>query len=115
MKFNIYLSNIFIFDVMKSSNYIIFSLILITSILSCEKSERPDNCNCGTVIELTTGENGPNPFPTDCDGIYDNYDNYTISVRNNCTNNIKVFCNYNMWSGAVVGYEWCNYNSTEAW
>jgi len=109
----LYLSNIFIFDAVKLSDYLFFSLILITSVLSCERSEPPE-CNCGVVLETTTGTDGTNPFATNCDGVYNNFDNYTIRVRNNCTNNIKRFCNHNPWY-EMPGSEWCDYNSTEAW
>ena len=89
-------------------------LLLITVLIfSCQSRDLPD-CNCGIVIETTTGEDGTNPLPTNCDGVYDNYDNYTMRVRNNCSNNIKVFCNHNPWY-EMAGSEWCDYNSVDGW
>ena len=90
-------------------------VLLFILIFSCERRDFPE-CNCGVVLEMTTGINGTNPFPTDCDGIYDNFDNYNLRVRNNCTNNIKVFCNHNPWyHTANVGEEWCDSTSVDGW
>ena len=98
---------------MKLTNVLI--ILPFVFCLSCERSEPPE-CNCGIIEEHTTGVDGTNPFPTNCNGIYDNLDNYTMTIRNNCSNNLRVVCNHNpTYHWGPVGNEWCDYNSTDAW
>jgi len=63
--------------------------ISVTLILSCEK--KIENCNCGIISN---------------DGIDGNC--YWLEIRNNCTDNKKVFCfDQDIWMNNYVGDPFC--------
>ena len=122
----LYLYNVFIFDVMKSSNYIFFSFLLILLVLSCNRDrDFPENsdCHCGEIVETTTGDGGINPYPTTCGGTPSSgTDNGRALISNNCSGNIKVVCTGPVWftvSGGLLNYpigsQWCDPTGTSSW
>ena len=65
-------------------------------ILSCEKEQ--EDCNCGIITndEIIGGE-------------------YTLSIRNDCTNNIETFVfSESVWFDAYVGERFCVTN-VDSW
>ena len=107
-----------------------FIIILIIFVFSCEKpppSQIDRNCNCGIIIETTTGDGGSNPYPTTCGaeiqfGESSGTDNGRALIENNCTKNIREICtgpvSFTV-SGGLYGWnlnsEWCDPNSNEGW
>ncbi len=94
--------------------------------ISCSEKERQlpvQNCNCGIIIETTTGDRGNNPFPTKCGGTnLSGTDNGRLRVKNHCSDNIRVVCTGPVTltvKGALHGYplnsEWCDPNSNDSW
>ena len=106
---------------MKKIIFLIFCVLA-----SCSESDRiiPDKqCNCGIIIETTTGDSGNNPFPTKCGGTnLSGTDNGRALIKNHCSENIKVVCTGPVWftvTGALMDYpvnsEWCDPNSNDPW
>lgn len=101
-------------------------LIVLLLLFSCSETERQipvQQCNCGIIIETTTGDGGNNPFPTKCGGTnLSGTDNGRALIKNNCSENIKVVCTGPVWftvTGALMDYpvnsEWCDPNSNDTW
>ena len=67
-------------------------------ILSCEKEE--ENCNCGIITDDEI-------LPNNC---------YSLSVRNECSNNIETFScfDYDVWIDNYVGNSIC-FNDIDSW
>ena len=62
-------------------------LALSTAFLSCKKEDKI--CNCGLVVD-------------------DNATNYTVDIRNSCSNNVKTFVlTPGDWMNAHVGSDYC--------
>ena len=94
----------------------------------CELSLAPEcDCNCGTIVETTTGDGGINPYPTTCGaeiefGESSGTNNGRALIRNNCTNNIRVICtgpvSFTVSGGLLgwsVGQQWCDQTSEDNW
>lgn len=66
----------------------IYGLAIILSIASCKK-EDVKQCNCGLVVS-------------------DNVSNYSVVIRNNCSNNQQTFTlQPGDWMNAYVGSNYC--------
>jgi hypothetical protein len=71
---------------------VILLLAVVALISSCKKKEEPP-CNCGIVQS-------------------DNVQNYSVVIRNECTNNDKTFVlSQADWMNAYVGSRYCITNS----
>ena len=103
-----------------------FVIILMIFVCSCEKpppSQIDRNCNCGIIIETTTGDGGSNPYPTTCGAVgLSGTDNGRALIENNCTKNIREICTGPVRftvSGGLLDWnlnsEWCDPNSNEGW
>jgi len=67
---------------------VIYGLAIILSIASCKK-EDVKQCNCGLVVS-------------------DDVTNYSVVIRNNCSNNQKTFTlQPGDWMNAYVGSNYC--------
>jgi hypothetical protein len=75
---------------------IIFSGLILISILSCSKEEvKP--CNCGTIAD---------------DGITNGC--YWLEIRNDCSGNKKKFCfDQDVWKNSYVGTNFCVTNEKQ--
>ena len=70
-------------------------------ILGCEKEEEEDDCrpNCGVITDDEI-------LPNDC---------YSLSIRNECSNNIETYCfSYDVWMDNYVGNSIC-LNDVDSW
>jgi hypothetical protein len=69
----------------------IIALATILILFSCKKSE--ETCNCGLITD-------------------DNVNDYSVTIRNSCTNNTKKFyLTRGDWVNAFVGSNYCITNS----
>jgi hypothetical protein len=69
-------------------------LVLITVSCSKEEAVEPQECNCGLITS-------------------DNAQDYSVTIRNNCSNNSKTFVlTPGDWMNAHVGENYCIYNIT---
>jgi hypothetical protein len=83
--------------IMKKSRLLLRGLILFTMIVLVSSCEKQD-CNCGVITDdqIIGGE-------------------YTLSIRNDCTNNVETFIfSYDVWFNAYVGEDFCVTN-VESW
>ena len=79
---------------MKRIIEVLFILCLLFVFTGCEKDE---NCNCGVITD--------DEILGDC---------YSLTVRNDCTDNYETFCfDYDVWYGNYVGDDFCVTNVDE--
>ena len=67
----------------------------------------------GIIIETTTGDGDPNPYPTTCTGATgtSGTDNGRALIENNCTKNIREICTGPVWFTVSGGLHGWNLNS----
>ena len=71
---------------------VIFSIAVLTALLSSRKKD--EICNCGTIVS-------------------DNPSDYSVDIKNQCSENVKTFyLSENDWMSAYVGTNYCITNTT---
>lgn len=76
---------------------LIMIVILSIGLVSCNKEETQQQCNCGVITN---------------DGI--NGSCYWLEIRNDCSGNKKTFCfDQSVWMNAYVGDNFCVTNQTQ--
>ena len=68
---------------------VILAILVVGSLASCSKEQLGAKCNCGLITS-------------------DNVSNYSVTIRNDCTNNYGTFVlTPGDWMNAYVGSKYC--------